>query len=182
MTTLIEHLRARYMDTKGMIPCALEHEAADEIERLADELALAESVRSGQVAGLTQGIAALTQERDQLRIRLDAAKLKAIELGEDAAMLRAERDAAAADRDALLAKRDDLQTRLTESALQVLAHSTQAHEAWEDAERYRWLREQAIDGAPGVPVIAIPNGMKSGYYVNEETADYAIDAARKGAP
>lgn len=51
-----------------------------------------------------------------------------------------------------------------------------------DAERYRWLREQAIDGSPGVPVIAMPNGMKSGYYLNFDTADYAIDAARKAAP
>lgn len=48
-----------------------------------------------------------------------------------------------------------------------------------DAERYRWLREQPIDGAPGVPVVAMPNGMRSGYYLNHETADYAIDAARK---
>jgi alkylhydroperoxidase family enzyme len=52
----------------------------------------------------------------------------------------------------------------------------------EDAERYRWLREQAIDGAPGVPVIAMPNGMRSGYYLNDDTADFAIDAARKAAP
>ena len=48
-----------------------------------------------------------------------------------------------------------------------------------DAARYRWLREQAIDGAPGVPVIAMPNGMKSGYYLNFDTADFAIDAAMK---
>ena len=48
-----------------------------------------------------------------------------------------------------------------------------------DAARYRWLRKQAIDGAPGVPVIAMPNGMKSGYYLNFDTADFAIDAAMK---
>ena len=52
----------------------------------------------------------------------------------------------------------------------------------DDAERYRWLREQAIDGAPGVPVIAMPNGMRSGYYLNFDTADFAIDVARKAAP
>lgn len=46
-----------------------------------------------------------------------------------------------------------------------------------DAERYRWLRIQPIDGAPGQPVIAMPNGMKSGYYLNEETADFAVDTA-----
>jgi hypothetical protein len=46
-----------------------------------------------------------------------------------------------------------------------------------DAARYRFLRKQAIDGAPGIPVIALPNGMKSGYYLNEETADFAIDKA-----
>lgn len=50
-----------------------------------------------------------------------------------------------------------------------------------DAARYRFLRAQAIDGAPGVPVIAVPNGMRSGYYLNEETADFAIDAALGGA-
>lgn len=52
----------------------------------------------------------------------------------------------------------------------------------EDAARYRWLREQPIDGAPGMPVVAMPNGMRSGYYLNHETADYAIDAARKATP
>lgn len=46
-----------------------------------------------------------------------------------------------------------------------------------DAERYRFLRAQQIDGEPGQPVIAMPNGMRSGYYLNEETADFAVDAA-----
>lgn len=46
-----------------------------------------------------------------------------------------------------------------------------------DAERYRYLRRQQIDGEPGIPVVAMPNGMRSGYYLNEDTADYAIDAA-----
>lgn len=46
-----------------------------------------------------------------------------------------------------------------------------------DAERYRFLRAQQIDGEPGQPVIAMPNGMNSGYYLNEETADFAVDAS-----
>jgi hypothetical protein len=46
-----------------------------------------------------------------------------------------------------------------------------------NARRYEFLRAQSIEGEPGKPVIAIPNGMKSGYYVNEETADFAVDAA-----
>ena len=51
----------------------------------------------------------------------------------------------------------------------------------EDAERYRFLRAQSIDGEPGQPVIAVPNGMKSGYYLNAQNADFAIDTAIKGA-
>lgn len=47
----------------------------------------------------------------------------------------------------------------------------------EDAGRYRFLRAQPIEGEAGQPVIAMPNGMSSGYYLNEETADFAIDAA-----
>jgi hypothetical protein len=44
-----------------------------------------------------------------------------------------------------------------------------------DAQRYRFLRAQPIEGEAGQPVIALPNGMKSGYYLNEETADFAAD-------
>lgn len=51
-----------------------------------------------------------------------------------------------------------------------------------DAERYRFLKAQRIDGEPGIPVIAVPNGMRSGYYMNEENADYAVDTAMKGTP
>ena len=51
-----------------------------------------------------------------------------------------------------------------------------------DAERYRYLRAQRIDGEPGIPVIAVPNGIRSGYYMNEENADYAVDTAMKGTP
>ena len=47
----------------------------------------------------------------------------------------------------------------------------------EDAGRYRFLRAQPIEGEAGQPVVAMPNGMSSGYYLNEETADFAIDAA-----
>ena len=46
-----------------------------------------------------------------------------------------------------------------------------------DAERYRFLRAQPIEGEAGQPVIAMPNGISSGYYLNEETADFAVDAA-----
>ena len=50
-----------------------------------------------------------------------------------------------------------------------------------DAKRYRFLRAQPIDGEPGQPVIAMPNGMRSGYYLNEETADHAIDTSIRAA-
>ena len=48
-----------------------------------------------------------------------------------------------------------------------------------DAARYRHLRNLALaqTGQPGQPCIAMPNGMKSGYYLTEETADHAIDTA-----
>lgn len=46
-----------------------------------------------------------------------------------------------------------------------------------DAARYRFLRTQPIDGKPGQPVIAIPRGTRSGYYVNIEDADFAVDLA-----
>ena len=48
-----------------------------------------------------------------------------------------------------------------------------------DAARYRHLREVPDDqlGAPGVPCIAMPNGMQSGYYLTGENADFAVDAA-----
>ena len=48
-----------------------------------------------------------------------------------------------------------------------------------DAARYRHMRNLAVTqtGQPGQPCIAMPNGMKSGYYLTEETADHAIDTA-----
>lgn len=67
-------------------------------------------------------------------------------IAEDAARLRRAWNAGelhAQDRiDALTEERNSLQSKLTESALQVLAHSTQAHEHWEDAQRYQFLRNQ----------------------------------------
>jgi hypothetical protein len=52
-----------------------------------------------------------------------------------------------------------------------------------DAARYRHLRNLAIGqtGQPGQPCIAMPNGMKSGYYLTEETADHAVDCSMKEA-
>ena len=38
MTDIVERLRARYMDTKNMLPCELEHEAAKVIEQLRNDL------------------------------------------------------------------------------------------------------------------------------------------------
>ena len=51
-----------------------------------------------------------------------------------------------------------------------------------DAARYRHIRNLSINqtGLPGVPCIAMPNGMKSGYYLTEETADHAIDTSMSG--
>lgn len=48
-----------------------------------------------------------------------------------------------------------------------------------DAKRYRHMRDLPIErtGMPGQPCVAMPNGMQSGYYLTEETADFAIDAA-----
>lgn len=60
---------------------------------------------------------------------------------------------------------------------EVVALKAERDATMKDAERYRFLRRQQIDGEPGVPVVAMPNGMRSGYYLNEDTADYAIDAA-----
>jgi hypothetical protein len=50
-----------------------------------------------------------------------------------------------------------------------------------DAARYRHLRNLAIErtGIAGQPCIAMPNGMNSGYYLTEETADHAIDTAMR---
>ena len=52
-------------------------------------------------------------------------------------------------------------------------------EAQEDAERYRFIRNisDGVIGLAGVPCVAMPNGMSSGYYLNAEHADFAIDAA-----
>ena len=52
-------------------------------------------------------------------------------------------------------------------------------EAQKDAERYRFIRNISDDliGLAGMPCVAMPNGMSSGYYLNAEHADFAIDAA-----
>lgn len=34
---------------------------------------------------------------------------------------------------------------------------------------------------PGQPCIAMPNGMQSGYYLTEETADHAVDTSMAAA-
>lgn len=49
--------------------------------------------------------------------------------------------------------------------------------------RYLHMRNLPIEqtGVAGQPCIAMPNGMSSGYYLTEETADFAIDAALKEA-
>lgn len=50
-----------------------------------------------------------------------------------------------------------------------------------DAKRYRHMRNLTVEqaGAPGQPSIALPSGFKHGYYLTEETADYAIDESIK---
>lgn len=59
----------------------------------------------------------------------------------------------------------------------------EAIDAWNtrtqrDAERYRFLRRQPVEGGPyGVPRIAIPESAASGSFVSEEDADAAIDTA-----
>lgn len=52
-------------------------------------------------------------------------------------------------------------------------------EAHKNARRYLHMRDLAIEktGMPGQPCIAMPNGMQSGYYLTEETADHAVDTS-----
>lgn len=50
-----------------------------------------------------------------------------------------------------------------------------------DAERYRFLRSAPVDGTPGRPVIAVPDGPYAGTLVNEADADSAVDTARAAA-
>jgi hypothetical protein len=48
-----------------------------------------------------------------------------------------------------------------------------------DAKRWRHVRNLTVEqaGMPGQPCIAMPNGMSSGYYLTEETADFAVDSS-----
>lgn len=50
-----------------------------------------------------------------------------------------------------------------------------------DAARYRHMRNLNVEqaGAAGQPSIALPSGLNHGYYLTEETADYAIDESIK---
>lgn len=52
-----------------------------------------------------------------------------------------------------------------------------------DATRYRHMRNLTVEqaGAAGQPSIALPSGLNHGYYLTEETADYAIDESVKQA-
>lgn len=46
-----------------------------------------------------------------------------------------------------------------------------------DAARYRWLRNQPVNGAFGLPRIAVATSEQSGFFVNLEDADETVDAA-----
>lgn len=110
-------------------------------------------------------------------------------IAEDAARLRRAWNAGelhAQDRiDALTEERNSLQSKLTESALQVLAHSTQAHEHWEDAQRYQFLRNQPrrknyYTEEANWSVAREQHGMWQVF--RGEDLDAAIDAARLTTP
>ena len=67
-----------------------------------------------------------------------------------------------------------LQALVTEQALQILASETQAHDAWEDACRYRWLKKQN-------PLVLrqIAWSTESGSECESKDVDVVVDAARK---
>ena len=71
----------------------------------------------------------------------------------------------------------EIKTMLDTKDAEIAALKAERDALKRDAERYRFLRAQPIEGEAGQPVVAMPNGMSSGYYLNEETADFAIDAA-----
>lgn len=48
MTDIVDELKSRYMDTKQMVPCELEHRAAQEIESLRQQVANSEAERLEQ--------------------------------------------------------------------------------------------------------------------------------------
>lgn len=56
----------------------------------------------------------------------------------------------------------------------IRTHGPALVEALRDAERWRKTRNAPI-GVPGVPCLAMPEGERSGHYVNGEHADAAID-------
>lgn len=63
----------------------------------------------------------------------------------------------------------------------VIDYEARLKAALVDAKRYRHMRNLSVEqaGAPGQPSIALPSGLKHGYYLTEETADYAIDQSIK---
>ncbi|MBO9766468.1 MULTISPECIES: hypothetical protein [Xanthomonas] len=71
----------------------------------------------------------------------------------------------------------ELQTPLTNLRRALAAHPQPAA-ADIDAARYRYLRDQPVEGGPyGTPRIAIPSSESRGQFANGEDADAAIDAA-----
>ena len=79
----------------------------------------------------------------------------------------------------------ELQAKLTESALQCLASETQAHEHWEDAQRYQFLRNHPrrkdyYTEDANWSVSREQHGM--GQVFRGEDLDASIDVARKAAP
>ena len=147
------------MDSKNMLPCALEHEAAAEIEHLALEL----QTERATVAGLRKSAA--------LRVQFHAAELADMTAERDHAVEQAAKNADEVVR---------LREQVTEQALQYLAASTQLADAYQDAERYRWLRNFGP--------ICVGNAGPVGLAMFTKTEsdcvalDAAIDAASKAAP
>lgn len=120
---IVERLKARYMDTKHMLPCALEHEAADEITRLRTEVAIKEHC-----------IVQTEAEVERLR--------------SDLALAQGQRDASEreiAECDALRSKLADILTR-TANALKGEPGPLQSH-SWHDLPERVTAAMNALAGA-----------------------------------
>lgn len=100
--------------------------------------------------------------------------------------LVSERDALAgrvreleAERDQALRNRDMWKGQCERQAETLGMYHAKSTGLERDGLRYRYMRDLRIEqtGIPGQPCIAMPNGMQSGYYLTEETADHAVDTS-----
>ena len=104
----------------------------------------------------------------------------------DLATIRSERDELASrvrglegERDAALRNRDMWKGQCERQAETLGMYHAKSTGLERDGLRYRYMRDLRIEqtGLPGQPCIAMPNGMQSGYYLTEETADHAVDTS-----